>query len=312
VPTAAGRTFTDIREALAHVRSAGVPVVVKADGLAAGKGVCVCATVPDAEDAVRRMMAERVFGDAGARILVEERLAGEEVSILALVDGSNFVMLASAQDHKRAFDGDRGPNTGGMGAYSPAPVVTDALWPWIRDEVFARVLTGLKSRGIAYRGALYAGLMITPDGPKVLEFNCRFGDPETQAVLPRLDGDLVPLLEACVNGTLNDGMVRWRPEPCVCVVMAAGGYPDAYEKGKAIQGLEEVSALENTIVFHAGTRMEGGKIVTSGGRVLGVTALGEDMESAVSGAYLAVSRIRFDRAHYRADIAARALARGAG
>jgi phosphoribosylamine---glycine ligase len=312
VPTARAHTFTEAAPALAHVRSLQTPVVVKADGLAAGKGVCVCARPGEAEAAIRQMLTDQAFGDAGRRILVEEFLEGEEASILALIDGRTVLMLASAQDHKRVFNNDEGPNTGGMGAYSPAPVITDDLWPVIRTEVFERTLAELRKRGIAYRGVLYAGVMVTRDGLRVLEFNCRFGDPETQAILPRLDGDLIPALEACIDGTLTPDMVRWKAEPCVCVVMASGGYPGPYAKGKPIDGLATARALPGVTVFHAGTRLQEGRPVTDGGRVLGVTALGTELPEAVRRAYLGVSKIRFDQAQYRTDIAARALRRQDG
>jgi phosphoribosylamine---glycine ligase len=218
-------------------------------------------------------------------------------------------MLASSQDHKRAYNGDAGPNTGGMGAYSPAPVVTDALWPVIRDAVFGRTLAELRRRGITYRGVLYAGLMLTADGPRVLEFNCRFGDPETQAILPRLKSDLAPALLACTDGTLCENHVQWRDDACVCVVMAAGGYPGAYEKGREIRGLDAAAAEDGVAVFHAGTARRDGRVVTAGGRVLGVTALGDGLHEAVRRAYRAVSLITFDQAQYRTDIASRALER---
>jgi len=220
------------------------------------------------------------------------------------------VMLASAQDHKRVFDKDEGPNTGGMGAYSPAPIVTDELWPLIRREVFEKTLAELKKRGIIYKGVLYAGLMIGRKGIRVLEFNCRFGDPETQVILPRIEGDLVPVLQACVAGTLSGEMIKWRREACVCVVMASGGYPGSYEKGKVIQGIGDAEKLKDVVVIHAGTKMDGGNVVTSGGRVLGVTALGRDLPSAVKNVYKAVEKIKFDKAHYRRDIAGRALKKG--
>ena len=307
VPTARFRQFSDTAAAKAYIRKNGAPIVVKADGLAAGKGVTVAATVEQAEAAVDEALVKRTFGDAGSTVVVEECLQGEEVSILALIDGRNIVMLASSQDHKRVFDRDRGPNTGGMGAYSPAPVAKDHLWPVIREQVFERTLGELNKRSIDYRGALYAGLMVTAEGPKVLEFNCRFGDPETQAILPRWDGDLFPALEACADGRLNERMVRWKSEHCVCVVMAAGGYPGNYKKGDDIEGLAEVATLRDVVVFHAGTQMAGDQIVTNGGRVLGVTALGHDLREAVKRAYEAVSKIRFAHVHYRKDIAARAL-----
>ena len=307
VPTAKYARFSSAAEAKAYIRKEGAPIVIKADGLAAGKGVTVAATVEQAEAAVDEALVQKAFGDAGATVVVEECLQGEEASILALIDGRNIVMLASSQDHKRIFDGDEGPNTGGMGAYSPAPVVKEDLWPVIREQVFERTLRELNKRGIDYRGVLYAGLMMTKAGPKVLEFNCRFGDPETQAILPRWDGDLLPALEACADGSLGEGMVRWKPEACVCVVMAAGGYPGNYAKGDAIDGLADAAAMKDVVVFHAGTKLAAGKVVTSGGRVLGVTALGRDLRGAVKRAYQACAAIRFERAHYRKDIAGRAL-----
>jgi phosphoribosylamine---glycine ligase len=307
VPTARFARFSDAAEAKKYVRKWGAPIVVKADGLAAGKGVTVAETVAQAERALHEILVENAFGEAGRTVLIEECLRGEEASILALVDGRNIVMLASSQDHKRVHDGDHGPNTGGMGAYSPAPVVTDAVWPIIREQVFERAIRELNRRGIMYRGVLYAGLMMTADGPKVLEFNCRFGDPETQAILPRWEGDLVPALEACIDGTLTDRLVRWNPEPCVCVVMAASGYPGDYEKGKPIDGLEAADAIPDVVVFHAGTKREGGRVVTAGGRVLGVTARAQDLRSAVGRVYEAVEKIRFEGALFRRDIAGRAL-----
>ncbi|OGV67253.1 MAG: phosphoribosylamine--glycine ligase [Lentisphaerae bacterium RIFOXYA12_FULL_48_11] len=309
VPTAASQSFTSSKEALKYVRSQSFPLVIKAEGLAAGKGVVICNTETEAEAAVQDMLEKKVFGGAGERILVEEFLEGEEASILALIDGKTVVMLASAQDHKRVFDNDQGLNTGGMGAYSPAPVVTDDLWPVIRRDVFERTLAELKKRGITYKGVLYAGLMIGKKGPRVLEFNCRFGDPETQVILPRIDGDLVPALLACVDGTLSEKMIKWRREACVCVVMASGGYPGAYEKGKVINGIAEAEEINGATVFHAGTKVDNGKVVTSGGRVLGVTALGSDLPAAIGNVYKAVARITFDQVHFRKDIAAKALRR---
>jgi len=307
VPTAEARVFSDAAEAKAWVRRRGAPIVVKADGLAAGKGVTVCRTVEEAETAIEDALTRAVFGDAGNRVIVEECLEGEEASILALVDGSRIVMLASAQDHKRIFDGDRGPNTGGMGAYSPAPVVAAEMLAAIREQVFERTLAELRRRCIVYKGVLYAGLMISRGRINVLEFNCRFGDPETQAILPRWDGDILPALNACIDGNLREDMVKWRPEPAVCVVMASEGYPGSYKKGALIEGLDRAAAMAGVAVFHAGTRREGGAVVTSGGRVLGVTALGADLPEAVRRAYDAVSVIRFNGAQWRRDIAARAL-----
>ena len=306
VPVAKGKSFTDSAEALEYLRAGKFPVVIKADGLAAGKGVYICADMAEADIAVKDMMSSNMFGDAGSRILVEECLVGEEASILALVDGENILMLASSQDHKRVRNNDQGPNTGGMGAYSPAPVVTDDLWPVIKKEVFERTLDELKKRGIIYKGVLYAGIMITADGPKVLEFNCRFGDPETQVIIPRIEGDLLPALKACVDGTLTDDLISWRDDACVCVVMASGGYPGSYEKGKVIRGLDNVKDVDDLVVFHAGTSIVDDQVVTAGGRVLGVTGLGPDIPTAIKKAYIAISDLVFDQAQYRTDIGAKA------
>jgi phosphoribosylamine--glycine ligase len=310
VPTAAAESFTGSAAALAYVRAQNGPLVVKADGLAAGKGVDVCATPAEAEAAVKRALVDRAHGEAGARVLIEECLVGEEVSMLALVDGERAVLLDSAQDHKRIFDNDEGPNTGGMGAYSPAPAMTADWKPVIQEQVFDRVLAELKKRGIVFKGVLYAGLMMTAKGPRVLEFNVRFGDPETQALLPRLATDLLPALEACVDGTLRESHVAWKPAACVSVVAASPGYPGSYPKGAVIRGLAAAAALDDTIVFHAGTALKDGRAVTAGGRVLGITALGSTMSAAVKRAYEAVDRITFDGMQVRRDIAARALKRG--
>jgi phosphoribosylamine--glycine ligase len=308
VPTAEAESFTNTYAALACVCRKSYPLVIKADGLAAGKGVIICGSLDEAEKAVREILDAKVFGDAGSQLVVEDFLDGEEASILALTDGENVVMLESAQDHKRVFNDDQGPNTGGMGAYSPAPVVTDDLKRVIMDSILKPVVGELKRRGIDYRGVLYAGLMITSRGPMVLEFNCRFGDPETQAVLPRIGGDLVPALMACADRSLTPDLITWKKQECVCVVMASGGYPGSYAKGKEIRGLEAAPGA-GAIVFHAGTKKSGGSIVTSGGRVLGITALGDNLKQAVSRAYAAIAKISFDQAQYRTDIAAKALRR---
>ncbi len=309
VPTAAAEIFREAEAARAYVRKTGAPVVVKADGLAAGKGVIVAQTAAEAEQAIAQIMERRIFGEAGAQVVIEECLQGEEASVMALVDGRTFRILASAQDHKRVFDGDRGPNTGGMGAYSPTPAVGPELNAAVND-IFHRTLKGLAASGIEYRGVLYAGLMLTPEGPKVLEFNCRFGDPETQAVLPRMNFDLAEAAQAVAEGGLDKVDWKWRPEPAVCVVMASGGYPGNFQRGLPIEGLKEAGELANVTVFHAGTkRNDRGRIVTDGGRVLGVTALGENLAAAAHRAYEAVDRIHFEGAHYRRDIAARALRR---
>lgn len=309
VPTAQAAAFADANRALAHVRKANLPLVIKADGLAAGKGVLICRTLAEAEDAINQVLVTRVFGAAGSEILIEEFLEGEEVSVLALVDGTRAVLLPSAQDHKRIFDGDQGPNTGGMGAYSPAPMETPEFRKLILETVFNPTLAELRRRGIRYQGVLYAGLMLTGTGPKVLEFNCRFGDPETQAILPRLTGDLLPAMEACIDGTLTPEHAACRPEACVCVVMAAGGYPGTYRKGDVIAGLAEAAVVPQAVVFHAGTAMNKDRVVTAGGRVLGVTALGKDLADAAGRAYQAAAAIGFNGAQYRRDIAAKGLRR---
>ena len=309
VPTAESASFTDLDAAIGYVRDKGAPIVVKAEGLAAGKGVAVCETLQQAEEFLKECLVDASFGLAGHRVLIEECLVGEEASILGLVDGEHVLLLASSQDHKRALDGDAGPNTGGMGAYSPAPVVTDEMWPMIKEQVFNPTVAELKRRGITYRGVLYAGLMMTADGPKVLEFNCRFGDPETQVVLPRIVGDILPAFQACIDGTLTDDLLAWRDEACVCVVMAAGGYPGGYDKGKPITGLDEVDQGSSRIVFHAGTAVQDDQVVTAGGRVLAVTALGETLREAVDCAYAGIDKISFEQAQYRRDIAAKAFNR---
>ena len=307
VPTAVAAVFDKADAARAHVREVGAPIVVKADGLAAGKGVIVAQSVEEADKAITEIMEQKAFGAAGAQVVIEECLRGEELSVMALVDGNSFQVLASAQDHKRALDGDCGPNTGGMGAYSPTPLLNDKLNEQIA-KIFRQTLAGLQTEGIEYRGVLYAGLMITKRGPQVLEFNCRFGDPETQVVLPRMDSDLVDAAEATIDGTLDRLPLKWTSDAAVCVVMAAGGYPGPYERGQPIAGLKEASRLDKVCVFHAGTRRDAnGQIVTDGGRVLGVTARGANIEQAARRAYEAVERIHFDGAHFRRDIAARAI-----
>ena len=318
VPTGMAETFTDAAAAKAALPAFGLPVVIKADGLAAGKGVVVAETAEQAEAAIDDMLVANKFGAAGAEVLVEEFLHGEECSILALVDGERAVLLPSSQDHKRAFDGDMGPNTGGMGAYSPAPVVTADRLPEIRDKIILPVLRELKRRGVVYRGILYAGLMVNdersnPHGPvaksgsavNVVEFNARFGDPETEAVLPRIGGDFATALLHAATGCLRDEDVVVKDECAATVIVASGGYPGSYEKGKEISGLEGNPAL----VFHCGTKADGGRVVTSGGRVLSVTGLGPDLRSAVDAAYAGVAKISFENAFHRKDIAHRAFER---
>lgn len=310
VPTAKAGTFTDLASALAYVRKEGAPIVIKADGLAAGKGVTVCETLAQAEAALEEAMGKKVFGSAGSKVVIEEFLEGEEASILAFVDGESIVPMVSAQDHKRVFDGDKGPNTGGMGAYSPAPVVTEALSARILETILKPTVEGLKKRGITYRGVLYAGLMIGQDGPKVIEYNCRFGDPETQVVLPRLKTDFVNICMAVAQGKLSHLKIEWDERPAACVVLASQGYPGDYPKGVAITGLDKASQKPNAQVFHAGTTMKDGQIVTSGGRVLCVTGMGPTIREAIAAAYSSVKEIVFEGAHYRKDIGWRALDRG--
>ena len=308
IPTAGAESFTDSRAALAYVSKRDFPTVIKADGLAAGKGVIICNDLAEAETAIREILDDKVFGEAGALLVVEDFLDGEEASILALTDGTNVVMLESSQDHKRVFNDDQGPNTGGMGAYSPAPVVTEDLKVVIMDTVLKPLVAELGARGIDYRGVLYAGLMISESGIMVLEFNCRFGDPETQVVLPRIEGDILPALIGCAEGKLDASMIKWKPQECVCVVMASGGYPGSYQKGKVIDGIKKAED-QGAIVFHAGTALKDGAVVTSGGRVLGVTALGDSLQDAVDLAYRGITKLAFDQAQYRTDIAGKALRR---
>lgn len=307
IPTAAYGSFTNSQEALAYIDQIGAPCVVKADGLAAGKGVIVAMDKATAIDAVKSIMEDKAFGDAGDRVVIEEFLVGEEVSILAFTDGELVVPMVSSQDHKRVFDNDEGPNTGGMGAYSPAPVYTDELAEEVMEKVLIPTIRGLAEEDRLYKGVIYAGLMITADGPKVLEYNARFGDPETQAVLLRLDTDLVEIIEAILEGRLAEQEIKWKQDPAVCVVMASGGYPGDYENGKVISGLEE--AKKYGVVFHAGTKETDQGIVTAGGRVLGVCALGGNIKQAIENTYKTVEQIKFKGAHYRKDIGYRALNR---
>ena len=304
IPAPRSRLFTDVGQALAALEEFRPPYVVKADGLAAGKGVTVTEDRTEAERALRAALLERAFGDAGARVLLEEHVSGREVSALALTDGETVVPLALAQDYKRALDGDAGPNTGGMGAYSPLPRVDEATRRVIREEILERAVAAMASEGIRYRGVLYAGLMLTDDGPQVLEFNCRFGDPETQAILPRLRSDPAQALLACCDGSLAAPDLEWTEEACVSVVLASGGYPGDYATGLPISGLEEARPLREVFVFHAGTRARDGRVLTSGGRVLAVSALGASFAEARDRAYEACSRISFEGMHYRKDIAA--------
>ncbi|GAB4389406.1 MAG: phosphoribosylamine--glycine ligase [Thermodesulfovibrionales bacterium] len=309
IPSAEYKVFSSYIQAEDYVKLKGAPIVVKADGLAAGKGVFVCASVDEAVKALRLVMKEKAFGEAGNRVVVEECLEGEEASFMAFTDGETIAPVETSQDHKRAFDGDEGPNTGGMGAYSPAPVITPELRAAVMKKVMLPTIRGLKAEGIRYRGVIYAGLMIKDGEPQVLEFNCRLGDPETQPVLARLQSDLAELAVATADGKLAGVRPQWRKEAAVCVVLASGGYPGGYQKGKPIRGLKEAGAMEDVVVFHAGTAFGGDEVVTSGGRVLGVTALGADIRAAKERAYEAVRRISFEGMHYRKDIADRAIRR---
>jgi len=307
LPTAEYKTFSSYRHAEEYIRLKGAPLVIKADGLAAGKGVFVCNTSDEAIDSLRLIMKDNAFGDAGSKVVVEQCLKGEEASFMILTDSKTVVPLATSQDHKTIFDGDKGPNTGGMGAYSPAPVITDHLHSKIMKTVIDPLIKGLKRERINYRGVIYAGLMICDGKPYVLEFNCRFGDPEAQPILMRLESDLFDMLKATTEGRLKDVQIKWKDDAAVCVVLSSKGYPGTYEKGKVIKGLDEFRGKRNTVIFHAGTSLKKGRIVTSGGRVLGVTALGKDIQTAKKNAYKAVEKIHFDGMHCRTDIADKAI-----
>jgi phosphoribosylamine--glycine ligase len=309
IPTAEYKAFTSFLHAEDYVRLKGAPIVIKADGLAAGKGVIVAETVDEAINALRLIMKDRAFGDAGNRVIVEECIRGEEASFMAFTDGKTILPMVSSQDHKRIFDGDNGPNTGGMGAYSPAPVITENLESIIMENVMRPMIRGLQSEGIKYKGILYAGLMIQNNQSYVLEFNCRLGDPETQPVLSRLKTDLIDIALAITDEKLSDINLEWKPDASVCVVIASKGYPGAYEKGEIITGLDDVKKMNDAFVFHAGTAFNNNKLVTSGGRVLGVTALGKNIKDAKDRAYTAIEKIHFDGMHYRKDIADRAIKR---
>ncbi len=311
IPTADFRVFDDYDEAEAHVLTRKLPVVIKADGLAAGKGVAVAQTYEEAVSFLRDVMERRVFGSAGDRVVVEDCLSGEEASYIVFTDGTKVVPLPSSQDHKRIGDGDTGPNTGGMGAYSPAPVVTPKVEERVIREIFEPLLAGLRSEGISYRGILYAGLMIENGVPRVLEFNVRFGDPEAQPLFLRLSSDLVPLLLQCAQGKITDAKMEIDPRPTVCVVMASGGYPGAYAKGHPIEGIAEAEGGEGVVVFHAGTAISDGRLVNNGGRVLGVTAIDDTLKGAIARAYRAVDAIHWEGAYFRSDIGRKAMGRGA-
>ena len=308
IPTAAHRTFTidSYDDALAYLDELGAPVVVKASGLAAGKGAVVCAPRVEARATVDEILRENAFGAAGDEVVIEAFMEGEEASVFALTDGEHYVLMSPAQDHKRIGEGDTGPNTGGMGAYAPAPVVTGSLLTRVCREIIEPTLAGMAAEGHPYRGILYCGLMVTAEGPKVVEFNCRLGDPEAQVVLPMLEGDLVAVFQKLAEGRLREVSLRTRAGAAACVVLASGGYPGSYEKGFPIHGLDE-AAGEDVVVFHAGTRRDGDQVVTAGGRVLGVTALGDDLAEALAKAYVAVEAIRFEGRQYRRDIGRKGL-----
>ena len=303
IPTAQAGTFSDSSEALRYCEQLKFPIVIKADGLALGKGVIIAPDLVAAKSAIDEMMKQDRFGEAGRRIVIEEFLHGSECSLHALVDGKNYRMLETARDHKRAFDGDKGPNTGGMGAFSPANNWNRELEVQFDQKIMQPLLRGLQEKGVEFRGLLFPGLMIGVNGARVLEFNCRFGDPETQAILPRMKSDLLPLLEATIDGKIDEHTITWDERVSVTVVLASGGYPDKYETGKPISGLDEAAKLDDVQIFHAGTKRVNGKIVTAGGRVLAVTALGSTIEAARTSAYAAVSSIHFEDYHYRRDIA---------
>jgi len=309
IPTALHKSFTSDQfgEAEAYIRRYNGPLVLKADGLAAGKGVLMCSTTAEALDGLKELMVDSKFGDAGASVVIEEWMQGEEVSVFVMTDGDRYVTLAPAQDHKRVGDGDTGLNTGGMGSYAPAPIATDEVMERVRREITKPTLTGLKEEGRPFQGFLYIGLMITDQGPKVVEYNCRFGDPEAQVCLPLLQGDLLSLIDAFVNGKPVDKSSATIDGAAACVIMASGGYPEAYKKGIPIKGIEKAQELENIHVFHAGTKSENGTIVTSGGRVLGITAMGADLPAALNTVYKAVDCIHFEGQQYRKDIGQKGL-----
>lgn len=307
VPTAGYRVFKNSKDAKEYVKRHSLPLVVKADGLAAGKGVIICKTKEEALCAIKLIMEKREFGNAGDKVIVEEFLKGQEVSFLAITDGKTVIPLPPCQDHKAVFDGDTGPNTGGMGAYSPTPLITVKLKDEIMNSIMIPTVKAMEKEGRPYKGVLYAGLMITKDGPKVLEYNCRFGDPETQPIMMRLKNDLVDVLSASVEMKLNRIKLHCDNKVALCVVMTSRGYPGAYEKGKKIKGIEDASKLKDVVVFHSGTAVNGNKLVTAGGRVLGVTAMGVGIKRAINKAYAAVSRIKWEGMHYRKDIGEKAI-----
>lgn len=307
IPTAKYRFFTSLEEARTYLKNQKFPLVIKADGLAAGKGVIICNSLVSAFKAIEEIMGEKIFGDAGNKIVIEEFLEGEEVSILAFSDGENILPLEAAQDHKAIYDGDKGPNTGGMGAYSPTPIITDTLSKDVLENILNPAVHALLQGGRIYKGILYAGLMITNEGPKVLEFNVRFGDPETQPILMRMESDIVPLFLAAIDGNLNNQKIKWRNEASVCVVMASTGYPGRYPKGEEIFGLDKLKNSTSSMVFHAGTKKTDNKLITNGGRVLGVTSLGKSISEAIDNTYKTVSQISWKSSYFRKDIGRKAI-----
>jgi len=309
IPTARFKVFSDSRKAKKYINKCGAPIVVKADGLAAGKGVIVSSSVEEAKDAVDRIMEDKIFGSAGKRVVIEECLTGEEASFIAFTDGKTVLPLPTSQDHKPIFDNDEGPNTGGMGAYSPAPVVTPEIAEFVMEKVMLQTVRGMAAEGRPYKGMLYAGLMISGDKINVLEFNCRFGDPEAQPLLMRLKSDIVEIFEACIDGTLDTIDMKIDPRPTVCVVVSSGGYPGSYETGKQIRGITKAADVPGVEVFHAGTAIKNRRLVTAGGRVLGITAVGSDLQTAINRAYRGVKEISWTGAFYRTDIGAKALQR---
>ncbi len=303
IPTAAYEVFDDPEQAMAYIRAKNsYPAVIKAEGLALGKGVIIAGDEAEAEAGVKEIMEDKKFGDSGNRVVIEEFLTGPEISVLAFTDGKTLRPMVSAQDHKRAYDNDQGLNTGGMGAFSPSRVYTPEMEKECMENIFLPTMAAMNAEGRTFKGVLYFGLMSTKDGVKVIEYNCRFGDPETQAVLPRLDGDLLEIFEAIIDERLDEVDIKWKDGGCVCVVAASGGYPEKYESGKEITGVAEAEAMEGVTVFHAGTKREGGKLLTAGGRVLGVTALADSLDAAIKRAYEAVEKVRFDKMHFRRDI----------
>ena len=307
MPTANHEVFRNSEKAFDYIKQQAFPLVIKADGLAAGKGVFIAKNLAQARNALDTLMEEKKFGEAGRKVVVEEFLEGEEVSILAFCDGKTVVPMVSSQDHKKIFNDDQGPNTGGMGAYSPVPFYTDKLEKRVLEEILKPTIRGLRSEGREYKGVLYAGLILTKEGPKVLEFNARFGDPETQVILPRLKTDLIDILNAVIDGSLHKINIEWEDNAAVCVVVASGGYPGKYQKGKVINGLERLEKMKDIIVFHAGTKLQDNKIITSGGRVLGITAWDDTISKAKEKAYEGVEKIYFENMYYRKDIASKAL-----